>query len=247
MKTFARLALGMAMLMLCQCDGIQRKLLFYPTHHARSNGLEAWRVGDEIVGYIRQVERPQHVWLMLHGNGGQAADRVYALPSFSGRDTVHVLEYPGYGLRDGKPSCKSFDVAAKAAYADLLRRYPGMPIGVVGESIGSGSACVLAEQIPAPSKLVLITPFDIMEKVASRHMSWLPVGLILEAKWDNIEALKGYRGPVEIFAAADDQVIPITHAKALADSVPQAVFHRISGGHNDWSSSGEVKVRLNGQ
>jgi len=242
-KAFARLALGMGMLMLCQCDGIQRKLLFYPTHHLQSNGLDAWRIGDETIGYARRVEKPRHVWLMLHGNGGQAADRVYALPSFSDRDAVHVLEYPGYGQRAGKPSRKSFDVAAKVAYADLLRRYPGLSIGVVGESIGSGPACGLAKQIPAPAKLVLITPFDVMEKVASQHMPWLPVSLILEAKWDNIEALKGYRGSVEIFAAADDRVIPMAHAKALADSVPQAVFHRISGGHNDWSQGGEVKVQ----
>ena len=247
MKVPCRLAVGLTVLMLCQCDSIQRALLFYPTHHAQSNGLDAWRIGDQTIGYARRVEKPQRVWLMLHGNGGQAADRVYALPVFSARDAVHVLEYPGYGLRDGKPSRKSFDAAAKAAYADLLQRYPGMPIGVVGESIGSGPACVLARQTPAPAKLVLITPFDVMQKVASEHMSWLPVSLILEAKWDNIEALKAYRGPVEIFGAADDRVIPIAHAKALADSIPQAVFHRISGGHNDWSQTGEVKVRMNGQ
>ena len=247
MKILSRLAMGLTVLTFCQCDSIQRKLLFYPTHHARSNGLEVWQIGNETIGYARLIERPQHVWLMLHGNGGQAADRVYALPSFSDRDAVYVLEYPGYGRRVGKPSRKTFDVAAKAAYADLLRRYPGMSIGVVGESIGSGPACGLAKQIPAPAKLVLITPFDVMQKVASEHMSWLPVSLILEAKWDNIDVLKGYRGQVEIFGAADDQVIPIVHAKALADSVPQAVFQRISGGHNDWSQTGEVKVRMNGQ
>ncbi len=244
MKVFLRLAAGLGVLALCQCDSIQRRLLFYPTHHPDANGLEVWRAGAEAIGYVRPVERPEQVWLMLHGNGGQAADRVYALPSFSERDAVHVLEYPGYGLRGGKPSHKSFNAAAQKAYADLVRRYPGHAVGVVGESIGSGPACFLAGQNPAPAKLVLITPFDRMETLASRHVSWIFASLLLEAKWDNVAALRHYRGPVDIFAAEGDQVIPIAHAKALADAVPQARFHRISGGHNDWSQGGQVRVRM---
>lgn len=244
MNPLSRMAMGLGMLMLCQCDSTQRKLLFYPTHHPEANGLEVWRADGEAIGHVRPVERPEHVWLMLHGNGGQAADRIYALSSFSERDAVHVLEYPGYGLRGGKPSRKSFNAAAKQAYADLVRRYPGQTVGVVGESIGTGPACFLAGQSPAPAKLVLITPFDRMETLASRHVSWIFASLMLEAKWDNVAALRHFRGPVDIFAAEGDLVIPIAHATALADAVPQARFHRISGGHNDWSQSGQVRIRM---
>jgi hypothetical protein len=56
------------------------------------------------------------VWLLIHGNGGQAADRAYALPSFSMDDSVFILEYPGYGSRKGKPSKKSLDAADRQAY-----------------------------------------------------------------------------------------------------------------------------------
>jgi pimeloyl-ACP methyl ester carboxylesterase len=46
---------------------------------------------------------------------------------------------------------------------------------------------------------------------------------------------------VEIFGAQSDTVIPIAHARRLADSHPGAVFHVIPGGHNDWSTSGAVR------
>lgn len=225
------------------CSGIQRKFLFYPTHHTSANGLSAWVHEGKVIGYSRQVAAPKNVWLMLHGNGGQAADRAYAVPSFSEQDSVFVLEYPGYGQREGKPSRAAFDAAAKEAYALLRKAYPNIPVCVVGESIGSGPSCVLATQSPPPDKIVLIVPFDKLTSVASHHFRFLPVSLIMEAKWDNAEALSTYRGLVEIFAAEGDTVIPTEHAKRLADSVPGVRFHSISGGHNDWASGGEVKIR----
>ena len=71
----------------------------------------------------------------------------------------------------------------------------------------------------------------------------LPVSLLLEAKWDNIHALSKYTGPVEIFGAEQEAVMPIKHAKKLAGSVPSARFHCIPGGHNDWSQGTSVEIR----
>jgi len=180
---------------------------------------------------------------MLHGNAGQAVDRTYALPCFSPQDSVFILEYPGYGARKGKPSRASFDAAAVEAYELLRKTFPNTPICVIGESIGSGPACMLAKQSPPPDKIVLVVPFDKLTSVAGEHFPFLPVSLLLEAKWDNIQALAKYRGPVEIFGADQDGVIPIEHAKKLAISVPSARFHSIPGGHNDWSKNSCVEIR----
>lgn len=230
-------------MLLVGCTGIQQKYLFYPTHHDGDNGLDAWNVQGKTIGYSRQVSNPENVWLMLHGNGGQAADRTYALPSFSERDSVFILEYPGYGARAGKPSRASFDAAATEAYQLLKKTFPNTPICVAGESIGSGPACALATQSPSPDKIVLVVPFDNLVSVASEHVSFLPVSWILEAKWDNIRSVSTYKGPLEIFAAEQDTIIPIHHARKLADSIPSAQFHPIPGGHNDWSRTGLVKIR----
>lgn len=236
------IAVGFLVLVLVSCV-FQSKLLYYPTHHKENNGLSEWRHDGRLIGYIREVPAPANVWLMLHGNGGQASDRVYALSSFSKRDAVFILEYPGYGSRPGAPSMETINAAAREAYQILRSRFPGTPVCVVGESIGSGPAAVLAAGPNPPDKIVLVAPFDTLSRLAAHHMPILPVRLILRDRWDNIEALKNYQGPLEIFAASGDAIIPITHSRALAASKPASKFHEIAGGHNDWADPGRVAIR----
>lgn len=221
----------------------QRRLLYFPTHHTESNGLKEWRHEGELIGYSREVAAPRNVWLLTHGNAGQASDRIYALPAFASQDSVFILEYPGYGARPGTPSRKSLDAAARQGYRDLRARFPRTPVCVAGESIGSGPACVLATEQVRPDKIVLVVPFDTLLRLAMHHFPYLPVRILLADDWDNIESLKGYPGRVEIFAAKKDDIIPPAHAKALADSKPGAVLHLVDGGHNDWSTSGQVAIR----
>lgn len=221
------------------CQSIQRKLMFFPSHHANDNGFTRWVRDGKTIGFAREVAAPKNVWLMLHGNGGQAADRTYAMFAFDPADAVYILEYPGYGQREGKPSRRSFDAAARAGYADLRARFPGKLVCIAGESIGSGPASMLSRASPAPDKIVLVVPFDRITDVARDHVRYLPVGLILRGTWDNIDALRGYQGPVEIFGAEKDEVIDVRHARALAASVPQAKFHLIGGGHG-WANGRDV-------
>lgn len=245
MKPLVRLVLlGLAavLLFLLALLLLQRRLLYFPTHHTETNGLISWQINGQLSGYARVVAHPKNIWLFTHGNGGQAADRSYALPCFSPNDSVYILEYPGYGSRPGSPGKAAFDAAAAQAYAWLRRTYPAVPVCVVGESIGSGPAALLAQQARPPDKLVLVVPFDTLASVAQEHYPWLPVELLLRDRWDNIVALRGYHGQVEIFGAADDQIIPLEHARNLAKSVPQAVLHIVPGGHNDWSQSSAVRI-----
>jgi len=230
-------------LLIVGCAALQRKLLYFPSHHASDNGLTAWRIDGKVMGYSRTVSAPENIWLMLHGNAGQAADRAYAIPSFFQRDSVFVLEYPGYGLREGKPSRVSFDAAAAEAYRLLRGTFPNTPVCVVGESIGTGPACTLATQPQPPDKIVLVVPFDKLTRVAAHHFPLLPVSLIMEADWNNMRALSAYKGPIEIFGASQDTVIPIEHARKLASILPAAKFHTIDGGHNDWSQENRVAIR----
>ena len=119
-----------------------------------------------------------------------------------------------------------------------------MAVCVLGESIGTGPACSLAREKTAPDKIVLVVPFDTLASVASRRFFFLPVRLLLRDCWDNVESLRHYAGPVEIFGAIDDTIIPIEHAKALARQIPSARFTAISGGHNEWSENKHVKIAL---
>lgn len=220
----------------------QRRLIFFPTHDGIDTPLGPWVVGGRIIGYCRVVNNPKTAWLMTHGNAGQASHRAYVLGHMSPADSLYVLEYPGYGLREGRPSKESMDSAAAEAYQILRKDLPRTPVGLIGESIGSGPASFLASAQVPPDKIVLVVPFDTFASVASEHMPFLPVRALLKDNWDNIAALRGYSGPIEIYGAVDDRIIPYEHAKRLAAALRNARFVTIDGGHNDWSSSELVRI-----
>ena len=243
MLIFALVLAAFLLMLNTGCVLLERKLLFFPTHDTRTNGLPSWRDSEDVIGFAREVNQPKAIWLMLHGNGGQAADRAYAIQAFASDDSIYILEYPGYGARMGKPSKESFNLAAQQAYLLLRKQYPSRPVCVVSESIGSGAASYLASLPEPPNKLVLIAPFDRLRRVAQEHFpSWL-VALLLRDDWNNVELLANYRGPVEIYGAANDEVIPVSHARALAAAIPQAKFTLITGVHNDWSHGDQVRIR----
>lgn len=244
MSAFGRIAPVAALLLLSTgCSSIERKLLFFPSHRPADGGLAPWMKDDAIIGYSRTVEAPRNVWLMLHGNGGQASGRGYALPSFSLQDSVFILEYPGYGQRAGVPSREAFNRAAADAYRFLRDTYRNVPVCVAGESLGTGPASYLASLPTPPDKVVLIVSFDKLSLVAQEHYPALVVNLLLSDDWDNVTALSHYHGPMEIYGAAGDTVIPVAHARALAAAIPGAKLVLITGGHNDWSRQDRVRIR----
>ncbi|HEY3754879.1 MAG TPA: hypothetical protein VGL42_01900 [Opitutaceae bacterium] len=230
-------------LLLGGCSAIEGDLLYHPSHHANTGDLKPWRVEGEIVGYARVVDHPRAVWLMLHGNGLQAADRGYVIPHFTPSDSVYVLEYPGYGGRPGKPSKATIDAAAVAAYRQLRGDFPNLPICVASESFGSGPACLLARESRPPDKIVLVVPFDRLSAAAREHYPRWMVDALAVDDWDNIAALSGYRGPVVIYGAMHDETIPMRHARALAAAVPGSQFHAENCGHSNWGNVAEIVFR----
>lgn len=212
----------------------QRSLVFHPTHRKVESVMQPWMDAGQTVGRVRAVDSPRGVWLVLHGNGGQAAHRDYLLANVADDVAVHVMEYPGYGDREGLASAENFNWATREAYLSLRNRYPDVPVGVIGESIGSGPASLLASEDQPPDKVVLIVPFDQLHRVAGSRFPWLPVKWLMRDQWDNVSALKPYVGPIEIYAVKADEIIPFKHARALADALPHARLIEMPGGHNSW-------------
>jgi hypothetical protein len=221
---------------------LESPFLYFPTHSDAGTDLQEWRAGGKLIGYSSTVPTPRMVWLMFHGNAGQASDRGYVRRSLPSSDAVYIVEYPGYGQREGAPSMQSINAAAVEAYALLRTLYPGVPIGVIGESLGSGPASYLCSLPDPPARAVLIVPFDNLVSVASEHFPFLPVRLLMRDKWDNVTALAGYGGPLDIYGAMYDRVIPVAHARKLTQALPRATFHEMPCGHNDWSGRGLVKI-----
>lgn len=220
---------------------VQDWLVFHPSHQPTAAGLSPWLIEGRLAGYSRGPASPRAVWLVLQGNGGQAGLRGY-FKNVPPDETLYIMEYPGYGQRPGEPSRESINAAASAAYHELRRRFPDRPVGVVGESFGSGPASQLALDPQPPDSVVLIVPVARFDLVLSRYVPFLPVRLLLRHNWDNLASLRTYRGPVTIYAAEKDEVIPREQTLLLAASLPAARLVWLPGGHGATGENDVVRL-----
>jgi len=196
----------------------QRRLIYYPTkltpnvaeQTAVREGFVPWRnKSEQIIGWKLPADRsPTASVLIVHGNAGCALDRDYiARPIHDAASVdVFVLEYPGYGAREGSPDKSSLCAAGEEAFEMLPHN---VPIFVVSESIGAGVATYLAKTHPTEiAGLMLFVPFDNLASVAQRKMFFLPAYIFLRDRFNPVECLRDYHGPMKIVIAGADEVIP---------------------------------------
>jgi pimeloyl-ACP methyl ester carboxylesterase len=229
-------------------------LIYFPTTFDASiaatfagrNGLQAWNdEAGQLIGWTRKPGaggKAQSALLILHGNAGSALHRTYFFDAIRkaglSRDfDVYVLEYPGYGSRGGAPSESALLKAAEEGCDRLAQLYPNGKIIVLGESLGSGVAALLArargERVDG---VVLVTPFDSLVAVGQRQMPFLPVSLILQDKYEAAKSLQDYRGAIAIVIAERDAVIPPALGERLYQRLESPRKRRwlLEGaGHND--------------
>jgi pimeloyl-ACP methyl ester carboxylesterase len=190
---------------------------------------------------VRLVANPRKIWFFTQGNGGQASERYFAFHCFNDQDSIYILEYPGYGGRLGRPSQSAFNDAARTAYEWLAKQYGVEKLLVVGESLGSGVASYLATIPAPPNHTVLLVPFDVITEVAQEKFPFIPAKLLMRDRWNNVEALKNYRGKLDIFGAKYDRVIPVHHARNLTASHPESTYHEFVGDHG-WANGNLVDL-----
>ncbi len=207
---------------------MQRRMLFVPTRFdpasgekiAAGNGFEPWRnASGSIIGWKMSANGATTASVMIvHGNAGSAAGRDYiAQPILSSSAVdVFVLEYPGYGSREGSPSKASLIAAAEEAFALLPADRPRY---VVCESLGSGVGGHLARVRSNDIRgMVFFVPYHSLPWVAQRRLPFLPAGLLLRDRFEPAQDLQGFRGPVKVVVAAEDEVIPPEAGRKLYES-----------------------------
>ena len=223
----------------------QRRLIYFPTkltpelagRRAAEEGFLPWRneAGKIIGWHLPASVSPDGVVLIVHGNAGCAIDRGYlAKPIHAAAPVeVFVLEYPGYGSRDGSPGERSFLGAADEAF-DLLPKH--VPIFIVIESLGAGVAAHLSKtHRDQVSGLMLFAPYNNLVSVAQKKMPFLPVSLLLLDRFNPAGLIKDYRGPMAIVLAGSDEVIPPEFGLRLYDGYagPKNLQIISGAGHND--------------
>jgi pimeloyl-ACP methyl ester carboxylesterase len=168
------------------------------------------------------------------GNGwnGQSA-AVFLAETFPEADVI-AFHYRGYPPSGGRPSAAAL-IADAPLIADFARArvHPGRTVAI-GLSIGSGVAASLAAHRPLDG-LVLVTPFDSLERVAASQFPWIPVRALFRHRMEPATDLAGSRVPIAIIAAGLDRLVPPERTQALRLAVPNLVFDRTIAdfGHND--------------
>lgn len=243
----ALLAFGAAALFLAGIAVFQDHLLYFPDNpsradlldEARRQGLLAWPSDVGFRAFLREPPTPvRGTIVILHGNAGHAAHRAWYADVLAGEGLRVILaEYPGYGSRPGKLGEAAL-VADAAETLKLVGEAFSGPLILAGESLGAGVAAAVARRTKVDA-LLLITPWDSLERVARHHYPWLPTGLLLRDRYDSVLNLSGFDGRLALVVAEDDSIVPARHAQRLYESFSGAKRLSIVRGaeHNDWMNS----------
>ena len=180
--------------------------------------------GATIVGSLLRSGEPNAPLLLgFPGNAWNADDLMVFLARRVPGFDIAVFHYRGYPPSEGEPSEEVLHADALLIHDMLARRLePRMVLGV-GFSLGSAVAARLAAQRPVRG-LVLFTPFDSIEAIASQRYFWVPVRQLLRHRFHAAEALRGLAVPVAVVLASDDRVVPRARSEALIEALAWPVL-----------------------
>jgi fermentation-respiration switch protein FrsA (DUF1100 family) len=181
------------------------------------------------------VDKARGAVLLLHGNAGSIADRIMYLPHFTAMGYgVLLVDYRGYGQSSGAPDEEGTHADARTAWRWLHERgFAAGDIVLVGESLGGAVAAELAARVQ-PRALLLLSTFTSVNDLGSELYPWLPVRWISRFRYDTLQGVKDYRGPVLVVHSLDDEIVPFAHAQRLhAAAGARGRLLEMRGGHND--------------
>lgn len=143
---------------------------------------------------------------------------------------VLLVEYPGYGRSSGSPTQRTIEATLEAAYDSAVARGDIDSSGVVlyGRSLGGGAVAGLSRTRPAAA-LILESSFTSTAALARR---FLAPSFLVRDRFDNLAAVRAFRGPKLILHGEHDEVIPTAHGRRLAEAAG-VELELMPCGHND--------------
>jgi hypothetical protein len=193
--------------------------------------------GAVLRGVLIPADRPAPgapVILSFPGNGTNAASAALYVHDLYPEAEIIGFHYRGYSPSTGRIGAGAVCADALLVHDLAVRRFPGRPVVAIGFSIGSGVAAWVASHRPLAG-LILVTPFDSLEKVAAERMRWLPVALLFRNPMNSAEWLRHETLPVAVIAGGSDALVHPARTDALRRAIPHLVYDRTIAGanHND--------------
>lgn len=171
-------------------------------------------------GWFVKKPGPDRAPLLIFfgGNGDEMSSFLKDAMRFKGW-SVALVNYRGYGLSQGRPSEENLFRDALVIYDYLISRkdVDTVNVMVMGRSLGTGVAVYLASQRPLKG-VILVSPYDSVNRVAKAKFPLAPVSLLLKHPFDSIDRAPSIAVPLLALAATGDRVIPPRHSRQLVDS-----------------------------
>jgi len=201
----------------------QEKFIFFPPdpvnevyQSVAKNEIEVTINNQQMHGWKIDVNSAKNKILFYFG--GNAEDVVYLnfeAQKFSVKQCI-TFNYAGYGESEGEPSQQKLYENTLEIYDAIISEYKIDPkdIIIIGRSLGSSVATYLAANRKS-SGLILITPFDSIEKMAADRFKIFPIYYLLKHSFPTAKYITQVKSPILMLAANEDEVIPAKNLKNL--------------------------------
>lgn len=191
--------------------------------------------GIDLRGWYKKAAPGFATIVYFHGNADNLGKTLHYHDLLVNKGFGLLLtSYRGYSGHKGRPSEEGLYKDAQA-YIDALiaSGVPEKDIVIYGFSLGSGVAAEMALCFPNAKALVLGAPFTTLADAAAYKYPYIPVGLLMQDKFDNLSKIKNVTMPTLVVNGLDDEVFPTVLGKTLADAGPVALvtFQQKPGTH----------------
>ena len=226
----------------------QRSLLYFPQPRTnKTAATETVTVAGATLVVTTHATTGNGAVVYFGGNAEDVSWSVDTLAEAFPDRALYLPHYRGYGGSTGRPTEAALLSDALAVFDHVHRTH--RDVVLVGRSLGSGVAVVVAAQRPV-SRLVLVTPFDSIAAVAAAYYWFVPVRWLLKDTYESVAHAPRVTAPTLIVAAEEDEQIPPHHAAELLRHFRPGVatMQVIAGaGHNTLDRSPDYVALLAGR
>jgi len=224
----------------------QRSLIYYPQPRAVTAAESTLRLavdGAEVVVTVRPLDGPKAI-VYFGGNGEDVSQNLDSYAQAFPDQALYLMHYRSYGGSTGLPTEKDNVADGLALFEKVRARHTD--VAIFGRSLGTGVAVQVASRV-APSRLVLITPYDSIVEIGAQMYPLLPVRWLALDTYESGKFALRIRVPTTIIRAENDEQIPRGSTEKLMSRFDPGVARMtvIEGvGHNDLGRNKKYRETL---
>lgn len=230
---------------------MQEKFIFNPTQLETTENLNfsgtfkemsfKTNDGNILSGILKITENSKGLIFYLHGNRGNLNDQVSASEFYAqlGFD-FFSMDYRSFGKSSGELiNEEQFFSDVELVYDSIKKMYDESKIRIIGYSVGTGSAAMLASK-NNPKSLTLMAPYYSLVQMTINRYKIIPT-FLLKYPFETNKYVAKVTCPIEIIHGTKDEVLPFSGSVELSKLLkPTDIFVQIEGqGHNGFEDNQE--------